>query len=985
MSFLYPATRGFAHSRFQTSHSASTVSSPAAVRTHPSSADTADLVPSRAWSGLVHPLPTYPIALPGPAAHLGSRLASQPAPAPAPAQPPPPPPYLLWPVNRHLPSVADSAGFPVASARRRRSRDVEPENRGKVEFRVNGRGVRRNNNNWESDESGVRATQSRELWKWVIRLSDIPLFHHGQEGKNWEEPAGQVLSLGEGDRLQVAAKFMPVSSLIVGVDLVPIKPLPNVVTLQEDITTERCRQALRKELKTWKVDVVLNDGAPNVGASWVHDAYSQAHLTLMALRLACDFLARGGCFITKVFRSRDYQPLLWIFQQLFRHVQATKPQASRHESAEIFVVCQGFLAPDKVDSKFFDPKFAFKEVEVQAKTVTELVTKKKPKAEGYAEGDLTLYHRTSVTDFLRAANPVDFLSKASEIVLDDEELAQHSATTEDIRVCCQDIKVLGRKELRSLLNWRTKLRRYVAKKLKEQAKALDISLSSGEEEEGDEEESVAGNMRQISKEEEEEEQLNQTLAEMKAQEVAELKRKKKKLLREQRKQRERVELKMDLPGVSIADEGETGMFSLRTIRGHQLLEEVTQGDMSAADMFLSDLPRDDIYVSDVEDDDEASLDSDLDPEELAGVRGPQSLKDQKQLSVQFAEADDDKEEEDGEENPLLVPLEEKSVLQEEQASLWFSKDGFSGIEDDADEALEISQAQLLYESRRKGQSQPPPPSSLKTQKKPSRCQDEAPKEAEAPLGTEAPSGTEAATGTGREDSDDSSDSDSSSEDEESWEPRHGKKRSRGPKSDDDGFEIVPIQDPVKHQILDPEGLALGAIIASSKKAKRDLIDNSFNRYTFNEDEGELPEWFVQEEKQHRIRQLPIDKKQVEHYRKRWREINARPIKKVAEAKARKKRRMLKKLEQTKKKAEAVVNTVDISEREKVAQLRSLYKKAGLGKEKRQVTYVVAKKGVGRKVRRPAGVRGHFKVVDSRMKKDQRALQRKEQKKKNRRK
>lgn len=47
-------------------------------------------------------------------------------------------------------------------------------------------------------------------------------------------------------------------------------------------------------------------------------------------------------------------------------------------------------------------------------------------------------------------------------------------------------------------------------------------------------------------------------------------RKKKKLLREQRKQRERVELKMDLPGVSIADEGETGMFSLRTIQGHQV-------------------------------------------------------------------------------------------------------------------------------------------------------------------------------------------------------------------------------------------------------------------------------------------------------------------------------------------------------------------------------------------------------------------------------
>lgn len=403
--------------------------------------------------------------------------------------------------------------------------------------------------------------------------------------------------------------------------------------------------------------------------------------------------------------------------------------------------------------------------------------------------------------------------------------------------------------------------------------------------------------------------------------------------------------------------------------------------MSAADTFTSDLPRDDIYISDVEDeDDDASLDSDLDPEELAGVGGPRSLKDPKR--VRFAEADDKEEEE--EENPLLVRLEEKAVLQEEEANLWFSKDGFRGIEDDADEALEISQAQLLYESRRKGQPQPSPPtpspaSRVKTERKSPQCQEEAPKEEEAPLETEG------ATSPGGQERDDSSDSDSSSEDEESWEPHCGKKRSRGPKSDDDGFEIVPIEDPVKHRILDPEGLALGAIIASSKKAKRDLIDNSFNRYTFNEDEGELPEWFVQEEKQHRIRQLPIDKKEVEHYRKRWREINARPIKKVAEAKARKKRRMLKKLEQTKKKAEAVVNTVDISEREKVAQLRSLYKKAGLGKEKRQVTYVVAKKGVGRKVRRPAGVRGQFKVVDSRMKKDQRAQQRKEQKKKNRRK
>lgn len=60
---------------------------------------------------------------------------------------------------------------------------------------------------------------------------------------------------------------------------------------------------------------------------------------------------------------------------------------------------------------------------------------------------------------------------------------------------------------------------------------------------------------------------------------------------------------------------------------------------------------------------------------------------------------------------------------------------------------------------------------------------------------------------------------------------------------------------------------------------------------------------------------------------------------------------------------------------------SIYKKAGLAKEKRQVTYLVAKKGVGPRVRRPPGVKGQFKVVDSRLKKDVRAQKRKEQKKK----
>uniref|UniRef100_A0A8C8C2D5 Pre-rRNA processing protein FTSJ3 n=1 Tax=Oncorhynchus tshawytscha TaxID=74940 RepID=A0A8C8C2D5_ONCTS len=630
--------------------------------------------------------------------------------------------------------------------------------------------------------------------------------------------------------LQVASKFMPVSSLIIGVDLVPIKSIPNVVALTEDITTEKCRQALRKELQTWKVDVVLNDGAPNVGANWVHDAFSQAHLTLMALKLACDFLAKGGTFVTKVFRSKDYQPLLWIFQQFFKKVQATKPQASRNESAEIFVICQGYLAPDKIDNKFFDPKHAFKEVEVQAKAIKDLVPLKKPKAEGYTDGDLTLYHTFSATAFLKADNPVDFLSKANEINFDNPELESHEATSDEVIECCRDIKVLGRKELRSGEEASDAEEKKEEKKEEKEKKKMTVSEKKEEEAELEEEE------------------MEQKLAELKAEEVAELRRKKKKLLKERRKQRERVALKMDLPGVSIADGNDSSMFSLVTINKAAALCEITKGDMKLADAMVEG--EEDLYFSDDGDSDEVSLVSDLDDDDLDEI-----IEKQKEMAKDKA-------------------AKKKYVFHSVSLSLCIYLD----------------------------------------------CLDQ-------------------------------------------WQD----------------FKRCVFPPGKRARIMNAEGLALGCQIATSKKRSRDLVDGSFHRQDYSEDQCEVPEWFVDDEKKHRNKPIPVTKEMVEEYKAKWKEINARPIKRVAEAKARKKRRMLKKMESAKKKAEAVVNTVDIGEREKMAQLKSIYKKAGLGKEKREVTYVVAKKGSGTKrVRRPGGVKGQFKVVDGRMKKDMRGMQRKEQ-------
>lgn len=83
------------------------------------------------------------------------------------------------------------------------------------------------------------------------------------------------LCAAPGGWLQVCAKHLPLSARIIGVDLVPIKPVRGVQTFVDDITTTSCRTKLHKESGGSLFDVVLHDGAPNVGGAFATEMYTQ--------------------------------------------------------------------------------------------------------------------------------------------------------------------------------------------------------------------------------------------------------------------------------------------------------------------------------------------------------------------------------------------------------------------------------------------------------------------------------------------------------------------------------------------------------------------------------------------------------------------------------------------------------------------------------------------------------------------------------------
>lgn len=248
---------------------------------------------------------------------------------------------------------------------------------------------------------------------------------------------------------------------------------------------------------------VLHDGAPNVGTAWTQDAFSQSELVLMSLKLATEFLTKGGTFVTKVFRSKDYNKLLWVFQQLFRKVEATKPASSRNVSAEIFVVCREYLAPKKIDPRFLDAKAVFSELDQNAPARTLDIfkpEKKKRQREGYEEGNYTLHKKVDAMDFIRSQDPIAFLGSYNQLAFETDEareLRSKSFTTEDIKVNCDDLKVLGKRDFKELLKWRETAR----KEYKIENEAKEEKPVVVETEPLDEDEQLEAELENLSKEE----------------------------------------------------------------------------------------------------------------------------------------------------------------------------------------------------------------------------------------------------------------------------------------------------------------------------------------------------------------------------------------------------------------------------------------------------------------------------------------------------
>lgn len=151
-------------------------------------------------------------------------------------------------------------------------------------------------------------------------------------------PNSSVLDLGcwPGGWL-IAAKEIS-RGRIVGVDLARINPVEGTEFIQGDIT-EKATQ----DLIVGKFDVVLSDLAPKTSGIKSLDVERSIDLSMAALGIAKRFLRHDGAFLCKVFQGEGFEKFLAQLRKNFVFCKCVKPEASRKESKEIYIVAKGFI------------------------------------------------------------------------------------------------------------------------------------------------------------------------------------------------------------------------------------------------------------------------------------------------------------------------------------------------------------------------------------------------------------------------------------------------------------------------------------------------------------------------------------------------------------------------------------------------------------------------------------------------------------------
>ncbi len=159
------------------------------------------------------------------------------------------------------------------------------------------------------------------------------------------KPGARVLDLGAapGGWTQVAlqrTKGPESGGSVVAIDILEMDPLAGATVLRGDATDPGMEAAIRDGLGGPASAVLSDMAAPTTGHRPT-DHLRTMVLAEAATDIALSLLAPGGAFVTKLFQGGAERELLALIKRSFAEVRHVKPDASRKESVELYLVATG--------------------------------------------------------------------------------------------------------------------------------------------------------------------------------------------------------------------------------------------------------------------------------------------------------------------------------------------------------------------------------------------------------------------------------------------------------------------------------------------------------------------------------------------------------------------------------------------------------------------------------------------------------------------
>lgn len=133
---------------------------------------------------------------------------------------------------------------------------------------------------------------------------------------------------------------------LVAIDLLEMEPIAGVHFIQADFSAAEGLDAVVAAIggENTKIDLVISDMAPNLTGVVITDQARLFTLGELAMEFAVKFLKPNGVFLVKVFQGAGFEPYVKTLRSHFKSVAAKKPDASRGESRETYLLARDLKA-----------------------------------------------------------------------------------------------------------------------------------------------------------------------------------------------------------------------------------------------------------------------------------------------------------------------------------------------------------------------------------------------------------------------------------------------------------------------------------------------------------------------------------------------------------------------------------------------------------------------------------------------------------------